>query len=103
MFRLITMYGACGHFCFRAGSTAGKKDIPTADQILSHLDHMRQTCRNISCKLIFPVFNLISEYTPLALYILVTRKCIFANSEDPDVMPQNAAFHLGLHCLLRQK
>ena len=24
------------------------------------------------------------------------------NSEDPDEMPHNAAFHLGLHCLLRQ-
>ena len=22
----------------------------------------------------------------------------FANSEDPDEMPQNAAFHQGLHC-----
>ena len=27
----------------------------------------------------------------------------FANSEDPDEMPQNAAFYQGLHCLLRQK
>ena len=25
-----------------------------------------------------------------------------ANSEDPDEMPHNAAFHQGLHCLLRQ-
>ena len=25
-----------------------------------------------------------------------------ANSEDPDEMPQNAAFHQGVHCLLRQ-
>ena len=24
-----------------------------------------------------------------------------ANSEDPDEMPHNVAFHLGLHCLLR--
>ena len=24
-----------------------------------------------------------------------------ANSEDPDEMPHKAAFHLGLHCLLR--
>ena len=23
------------------------------------------------------------------------------NSEDPDEMPHNAAFHQGLHCLLR--
>ena len=27
----------------------------------------------------------------------------FANSEYPDEMQQNAAFHQGLHCLLRQK
>ena len=26
---------------------------------------------------------------------------IFANSEDPDKMQQNAAFHQGLHCLYR--
>ena len=25
------------------------------------------------------------------------------NSDDPDEMPQNAAFHQGLHCLLKQK
>ena len=25
-----------------------------------------------------------------------------ANSEDPDEMPHNAAFHQGLHCLQRQ-
>ena len=26
----------------------------------------------------------------------------FTNSEDPDEMPHYAAFHQGLHCLLRQ-
>ena len=26
----------------------------------------------------------------------------FANCEDPNEMLQNAAFHQGLHCLLRQ-
>ena len=26
-----------------------------------------------------------------------------ANSEDPDEMPQHAAFHKGLHCYLRRK
>ena len=25
-----------------------------------------------------------------------------ANCEDPDEMPHSVAFHLGLHCLLRQ-
>ena len=29
--------------------------------------------------------------------------CTFANSEDPDEMLHNAAFHQGLHCLLGQK
>ena len=28
---------------------------------------------------------------------------ILANSEDPDEMERNAAFHLGMHCLLRLK
>ena len=27
---------------------------------------------------------------------------VLANSEDPDEMLQNMAFHQGLHCLLRQ-
>ena len=27
----------------------------------------------------------------------------FTNSEDPDEMPPSAAFHQGLHCLLRRK
>ena len=26
---------------------------------------------------------------------------LFANSEDLDEMPHKAAFHLGVHCLLR--
>ena len=28
---------------------------------------------------------------------------ILANRENPDEMQHNAAFHQGLHCLLRQK
>ena len=31
-----------------------------------------------------------------------THPDILKISEDPDEMPHNAAFHLGLHCLLRQ-
>ena len=30
-------------------------------------------------------------------------RSIFTNSEDPDEMPQHAAFHQGLHCLLVKK
>ena len=29
--------------------------------------------------------------------------CTLANSEDPDEMPHNVAFHQGLHYLLRQE
>ena len=40
--------------CFRhqqqGSKTVKDKDRPTTDQILSHLDHMRRTCRNISCE-----------------------------------------------------
>ena len=32
-----------------------------------------------------------------------SKMCTLANSEDPDEMPLNVAFHQGLHCLLRQK
>ena len=28
--------------------------------------------------------------------------CTLANSEDSDEMPHSAAFHQGLHCLLRE-
>ena len=43
-------------------------------------------------------------YTPLTLCIQETLKWVsFANSEDPDEMQHIAAFHQGLHCLLRLK
>ena len=35
------------------------------------------------------------------LYIGNPRTGSLANSEDSDEMPHNAAFHQGLHCLLR--
>ena len=38
--------------------------------------------------------------TDLTLGILVST---LANSEDPDEMPHYVAFHVGLHCLQRQK
>ena len=32
--------------------------------------------------------------------IYIPKDCFYlANSADPDEMPPNAAFHLGLHCL----
>lgn len=36
-------------FC-RVGNAGSKKDGVSIEQILSHLDHMRQVCKNISCK-----------------------------------------------------
>ena len=41
----------------------------------------------------------------LTIYLLPSDSYmrIEANSEGPDEMPHNAAFHQGLHCLLRQK
>ena len=33
--------------------------------------------------------------------ILFTLNATLANSKDPDEMPHSAAFHQGLHCLLR--
>ena len=35
--------------------------------------------------------------------LLVTANVSLANSEDPDEMSYNAAFHQGLRCFLRQK
>ena len=45
--------------------------------------------------------NIIRGYT-LTLCILEPLKGYF-DSEDPDEMQHNAAFHQGLHCLLRLK
>ena len=33
------------------------------------------------------------------LCISVPQDCFYLNSVDPDIMPQYAAFHQGLHCL----
>ena len=41
---------------------------------------------------------------PLTLCKLETpKRGTLANSKDPDEMQHNAAFHQGLHCLLRLK
>ena len=46
-----------------------------------------------------------SEFEPLKFYCIVFLSLkidlILANSVDPDEMPHYAAFHLGLHCLLK--
>ena len=43
----------------------------------------------------FDIFNLLKTRNP--------NVGTFANSEDPDEMPHDVAFHQGLHFLLRQK
>ena len=45
-----------------------------------------------------------TQNTLLSLCILeLQKKGTLANSEDPDEMQHDAAFHPGLHCLLRLK
>ena len=58
-----------------------RKEVKTMD--LAPMDSCTSTCN--------PLHTGESEMSALA------------NSDDPDQMPHNAAFHLGLHCLLRQK
>ena len=45
----------------------------------------------------------IVQCTYLGVKLKFKKKCFrlfnFTNSADPDEMPLNAAFHLGLHCL----
>ena len=60
-------------------------------------------------KKIFYNFTLkIFAYLPMCdSYLTVWRpetpkRVTLSNSEDPGEMPHNAAFHQGLHCLLRQ-
>ena len=45
------------------------------------------------------VYRMINHVNPL--YTRNPYTCTFTNSEDPDELPHNAAFHQGLHCLLR--
>ena len=42
-------------------------------------------------------------YALLTLCIQKPLNGYFTNSEDPDEVPHDAAFHQGLHCLLRLK
>ena len=46
-------------------------------------------------------FKKLSVKTSIKRCISVPEDCFFilANSEDPNEMPHDAAFHLGLHCL----
>ena len=45
---------------------------------------------------------MVLRYT-LSHYLTFCITGSLANSEDPDEMPHTAAFHHGLHCLLRLK
>ena len=49
--------------------------------------------------------KIIGQLNPIAAEIVLLETpltCTFGNSVDPDEMPCKAAFHKGLHCLLRQ-
>ena len=46
-------------------------------------------------------FSLQNPYIFNSLYSGNPLTSTFANSEDPDIMQHNAAFHQGLHCLYR--
>ena len=45
----------------------------------------------------------INGYGTFNFYNGDSKMSYLANSEDPDEMPHNAAFHQGLHCLPRPK
>ena len=40
-----------------------------------------------------------STFLNFNIFLFLKIVYILANSADPDEMPHNAAFHLGLHCL----
>ena len=48
------------------------------------------------------VLSIFMKNSSSTLCMLVTSISTLANSDNPDEMPQNVAFHQGLHCLLRQ-
>ena len=49
----------------------------------------------------YPLYILRGQMLEFPNYAFLSPKIVFilANSVDPDEMLQNAAFHLGLHCL----
>ena len=51
----------------------------------------------LSSKPVHKILVLMHQSIFITIFILVT----LANSEDPDEMPHNVAFHQGLHCLQR--
>ena len=58
---------------------------------------------NMAYLYIYTIKSTIAKYY---VYSLRTRNLLMGamtNSEDPDEMPQNAAFHQGLHCLQQTK
>ena len=57
---------------------------------------------HIAIKPVFASFKKTKSH--LILCMLETpERVLLASSEDPDEMPHDAAFHQGLHCLLRLK
>ena len=50
------------------------------------------------------IYRKVTSYNFQIKIVFLSLKIVFvsANSEDPDEMPHNVAFHLGLHCLPAQ-
>ena len=47
----------------------------------------------------FPSIQVITNKSTYSIYHMYSDRQAWANSIDPDETPQNAASHLGLHCL----
>ena len=51
-------------------------------------------------KLFALIFSLLQKLSSWAVFLVLCITGTFTTSEDPDEMPHNVAFHLGLHYLL---
>ena len=78
----ITRDSTGGYVCYSKNLTAGTVNA----SIVRSIDI------NVLCKFCSLTFHLLKTAKPRTL----------GNSEDPDEMQHNAAFHQGLHCLLYQ-
>ena len=56
---------------------------------------------NINRVGIFPLWGCWSKFLKNDVFMSLKNVFILANSADPDKMPHDVAFHLGLHCLTK--
>ena len=76
------------------GVFPGELIIPICEEMLTILPHTENK-----------IVDLIHHVGKSSLTLRTSTLSIpgtLENSEDPDEMPHNAAFHQGIHCLLRQ-